>query len=183
MRLTAIALLAAVLAPGPAAGQSPAPITVALTPVVPDSGVSLRWSPKGATVLLKKQLGTLVGSFALGPAGTGPVAVKLARTPGAPHFNTLWVDVNRDGRLNDAEKLSTTPTLIRGSWWSSFTAVVMIPVPAQDGRPASTRRQLPAGRSGMSKTPGSRTHRPHSAGRAAAGISVRPTSAASPRMC
>ena len=139
MRLTAIALLAAVLAPGPAAGQSPAPTTVALTPIVPDSGVSLRWSPKAATVPLKKRVGTLVGSFALGPAGAGPIAVKLARTPGTPHFNTLWVDVNRDGRLSDTEKLTATPTLIRGKWWSTFNAVVMVPIPAEGGRPASTR--------------------------------------------
>jgi thiol-disulfide isomerase/thioredoxin len=123
----------------PATAQAPAPITVSLAPVVPTAGVNLRWSPKGATVVLKHQQGALAGSFILGPVGTRPVTVRLARTPGAAHYNTLWVDLNRDGRLSADEKLSTAPTEVRGKWWSSFDAVITIPIPAEAGRPASQR--------------------------------------------
>jgi thiol:disulfide interchange protein DsbD len=139
MHRTAVALAVMASAAIPAAAQSPAPITVALTPVVPDSGVSLRWSPKGATVRLRHQLGTLIGSFALGPAGTPPIVVKLAKTAGAAHYNTLWVDVNRDGRLTADEKLSAVPNEVRGKWWSSFNAVITVPIPADASHPASTR--------------------------------------------
>lgn len=135
----ALAFVLVAAASRPATAQSPAPIVVSLAPVVPIPGVNLRWSPKGATVVLKHQQGALVGSFALGPTGTRPVAVKLAKTPGATHYNTLWVDVNRDGRLTDDEKLSATPNEVRGKWWSSFDAVITIPIPADADHPASTR--------------------------------------------
>lgn len=116
-----------------------APIAVSLVPVVPTAGVSLRWSPKGATVLLTKAAGTRTGSFLLGPEGAPPIGVKLAKTPGSTHYTTLWVDVNRDGEFSDEEKLTATPTDTRGKWWSSFETVLTVPVPADAGKPASTR--------------------------------------------
>jgi thiol:disulfide interchange protein DsbD len=81
----------------------------------------------GATVALHRQAGALVGRFALGPAGARTVAVKLAKTPGAAHYNTLWIDLDRDGTWSDAEKLTTTPNEVRHKWWSSFDAIVMVP--------------------------------------------------------
>lgn len=128
-----------VLLPFALGAQEPAPLTVSLLPVVPTPGASLRWSPKGETVPLKRTGGTLTGSFALGPAGSRPVLVKLAKTPGEAHYNTLWVDVNRDGKLTDNEKLTIVPKETRGKWWSSFDTVVSVPIAAAPGHPAMTR--------------------------------------------
>lgn len=128
-------------------GKAPVPAThdtaavlAALHPVVPVAGQGLRWSPKGATVALHRSGDALVGSFPLGPAGATPVAVKLAKSAGNAHFNTLWVDVNRDGRLSDDERLTVTPALTRGKWWSSFDTVVAVPLP---GSGAATSRPYP----------------------------------------
>ena len=135
-------VMAAIL-PYAVLAQAPAPITVTFKPVVPTAGVALRWSPKGETVPLVPMAASLMhslsGSFALGPAGSGPIAVRLAKGPGETHYNILWVDVNRDGKLTDNEKLTVTPKEIRGKWWSSFDTIVDIPVPASAGHAATTR--------------------------------------------
>lgn len=117
----------ALLLPITLAAQSPAPIVVHLTPVVPTTGTGLRWSPKGDTVHLWPHGSTLTGAFALGPRGARPIAVRLEKTGGSTHYNTLWVDANRDGRLTTAERLTVEPKLIRGKWWSSFDTVVTVP--------------------------------------------------------
>jgi thioredoxin len=114
-------------------------IVVALHPVVPTAGHGVRWSPKGAAVALHRVGRTLVGSFPLGPKGSRPIAVRLAKAAGNPHYNTLWVDVNRDGRLSADEKLVITPKETRGEWWSSFDTIVNVPVPADKGEAATTR--------------------------------------------
>ena len=121
------------------AQAAPAPIAVRLAPVVPSPGMSLRWSPKGATVLLAPQGGALAGTFPLGPEGSTPIAVKLTKTPGAAHFNTLWIDLNRDGNVTDDERLSAVPGELRGKWWSNFEAVLTIPVTADANGPAAMR--------------------------------------------
>lgn len=123
----------------PASSQAPEPITVALEPVVPAAGVSLRWSPKGFSVLLAHGRDGLNSKFPLGPAGAPPVLVRLAKSPGADRYNTLWVDLNRDGKLTGDEKFSVEPKLIRNEWWSSFDAVIDVPVLADSTHPASTR--------------------------------------------
>lgn len=129
-------LILATLSIAGRAAASQAPITVALVPVVPSTGVNLRWSPKGAIVPLHRRTDAFLGTFTLGPAGTRAVAVKLGKTPGAPHYNTLWIDLDRNGRWSDAERLTITPTLIRGKWWSTFDAVVTVPNAAGgDSRP------------------------------------------------
>ena len=135
--LTPMLLVLAAL-PAPAQ-EAPSPVTIALSPVVPRPGLSLRWSPKGATVALKRQGNALVGRFLLGPNGTRAIAVKLAKMPGAAHFNTLWIDSDRDGKWSTAEKLSTTPNEVRGKWWSSFDAVIAIPVSDSAGAAAAMR--------------------------------------------
>jgi hypothetical protein len=55
----------------------PQTVAVALAPVVPSPGVSLRWSPQGATVALKHRGSALVGMFHLGPNGTRAVAAVV----------------------------------------------------------------------------------------------------------
>jgi thiol-disulfide isomerase/thioredoxin len=115
-------------------------VVVSLHPVVPGTGQGLRWSPKGATVALQPSGDALTGTFPLGSADSPPVAVKLAKGGGSTHFNTLWVDVNRDGRLTDDERLTVTPALTRGKWWSSFDTVIAVPIP---GTGAATSRPYP----------------------------------------
>ncbi len=125
--------------PAALVAQSTSPITATLHPVTPTSGVSVRWSPKGATVPLKLSAGSLAGSFTLGPSGSRPIAVRLAKSPGAPHYNTLWIDVNRDGKLGPGEKLVVEPKLIRGKWWSSFDTIVEVPNESAGPGGATTR--------------------------------------------
>ncbi|MGH7582787.1 MAG: thioredoxin family protein, partial [Gemmatimonadales bacterium] len=117
---------------GQAAAQQPAEFTVALSPVVPPAGTNLRWSPKGAVVALRRDGGALVGAFPLGDSRADSVGVKLDRMQGAAHFDVLWVDTDRNGRWSANERFATTPTLIRGEWWSSFDNVV-VRVPEADG--------------------------------------------------
>lgn len=139
------------LAQAVSADRPPAPpVEVPLAPAAADSPVSLRWSPKGATVPLEAvEDGALEGAFPLGPAGTPPIRVRLERSPGATHVDRLWIDLDRDDVRDDGgdeavdEVLETTPTERRGSWWSSFQATVTIPIPlprtAPEGTPARTR--------------------------------------------
>ncbi len=125
--------------PSALAAQAPAPVSVTLAPVVPAPGMALRWSPKGATVALTLKARMLSGAFPLGPGNAPPIKVQLAKTGGETHYNTLWVDINRDGKLTENEKLTVTPKEIRGKWWSSFDTIVDVPVPAGEGGVASTR--------------------------------------------
>ncbi len=114
-------------------------VTISLAPAAPTHGRTVRWSPKGETVALTETEGMLTGSFPLGPAGTPPVRVRLGRTGGDTHYNTLWIDADRNGRFDAGEQLVATPTLTRGEWWSSFDTVVDIPVPASPGHAATMR--------------------------------------------
>jgi hypothetical protein len=98
-----------------------------LAPQAPDAEHKLGWSPKAATVPLRAQGEALVGTFPLGPDGTPPIAVELARSPGAAHFDRLAIDLDRDGAFGDGERLTTTPKDQRGKWWSSFDAVAQVP--------------------------------------------------------
>ena len=102
-------------------------------------GESLRWSPKGAKVALTKPERALTGSFALGPRGSAPIAVKLEKTANAAHFDVLWIDVDRDGKFGEAEKLTTQPSETRGKWWSSFEAELKVAIPAEGDAKASAR--------------------------------------------
>ncbi len=114
-------------------------VTIALAPAAPTHARTVRWSPKGETVALAETEGMLTGSFPLGAAGTPPVRVRLGRTGGDTHYNTLWIDANRNGRFDAGEELVTTPTLTRGEWWSNFDTVVEVPVSAAPGHAATTR--------------------------------------------
>lgn len=132
MPLTALALLAAVSAPG--ALQDPTPsssFVVDLTPALPSEGARLRWSPKGARVPLSPVPGglgrRLEGHLALGPTGTPPVRVELTRLEGSAHFDVLRLDLDRDGELEGHEVRLCEPSLTRNKWWSSFEAELRVP--------------------------------------------------------
>ncbi|MCY2957297.1 MAG: thioredoxin family protein [Planctomycetota bacterium] len=129
-------LLAAILLP-----QQPTTFTVQLAPSVVGHG-ALRWSPKGASVALVASEQGLTGSFPLGAADAKAVLVRLTKSAGAAHFDQLWLDVDRDFGLAASERLDTIPKEQRGKWWSSFSAVIAVPVKA-DGAVAATTRSYP----------------------------------------
>src|SRR5690606_32911837 len=115
-------------------------VRVRLEPAPADAAGRPRWSPKAAKVELEADGDALVGSFELGPDGAPAVRVRLSKSAGAEYFDELWVDGDRDGEVDDAERLVTTPKEQRGKWWSSFDGEVSIPVPTEEeGGPARTR--------------------------------------------
>lgn len=121
-------------------GQQPEPVHVTLEARTPAAGETLRWSPKGSKVPLAEDGdGTLTGSFALGPKGAAPIKVRLERSAAATHYDVLWVDADRDGTLDDDERLTTEPHEQRGKWWSSFTAELRVPMPPAEDGAAPTR--------------------------------------------
>lgn len=128
-------LFASLLVPQERPAAPPAPVAVRLAPQAPDAEHKLGWSPKAATVPLRAQGDVLVGTFPLGPDGTPPIAVELARSPGAAHFDRLAIDLDRDGAFGDGERLTTTPKDQRGKWWSSFDAVAQVPFAAAAKQP------------------------------------------------
>jgi thiol:disulfide interchange protein DsbD len=64
----------------------------------------------------------------LGPEGTSPIGLLLARRQGSAHFNQLSIDINRDGEFAGTELFETEVSETRNKLWSSFDAVVGIPV-------------------------------------------------------
>lgn len=135
-----IALAATFLVPQqPAAVAPPAPLVAALAPAAAGDKGGPRWSPKGATVPLTLGDQGPTGSFTFGTPDAPAVTVRLQKSAGAAHYDQLWLDTNRDGKLADDEKLTTTPKEQRGKWWSSFTSEIAIPVAAEAGKPATTR--------------------------------------------
>lgn len=129
------------LAAPQAAAQTPTTprIEVALAAKPPAGAERLAWSPKGAKVELAAADRALVGAFALGPAGTLPMAVRLERsTPDAAHFDTLSIDLDRDGKFHATERLVAVPKDQRGKWWSSFEATALVPFAAEGANKART---------------------------------------------
>lgn len=112
-------------------------LEVRLEPRVPTDKQRLRWSPKGAKIQLHEVNGALQGKLHLGPkvdeVQPDPWTLVLEQTPGAKHFDQLWIDLNRDGKRSAPEVLSTQPSEQRGKFWSSFEAVVPIPLPHERG--------------------------------------------------
>lgn len=118
-------------------------VRVQLEPASADAPGGPRWSPKGAKVELVQVDGVLEGSFELGPKGAPAVAVRLSKSGGAEHFDELWLDADRDGAVDDAERLQATPKEQRGKWWSSFSGEVAIAVPADAAGAVSETRPYP----------------------------------------
>ncbi|MEZ5162963.1 MAG: hypothetical protein R2688_04260 [Fimbriimonadaceae bacterium] len=109
-----------------------ADIEAKLKPVSPSAETgSLRWSPKGAQIALKKDGNNLVGSFSLGLKGAKQIQVQLSKSVDAKYFDHLSVDMNRDGKFSEDEVWKTTPSERTGKWWSSF-ATSDVPVPVND---------------------------------------------------
>jgi thiol-disulfide isomerase/thioredoxin len=108
-----------------------AAVTVTLSPGIPDAAGKRRlgWSPYGEKLTLSPAAdGGLSTELVLGPAGTPPIGLELARSPDSKHYDLLRVDFNRDGRFEDAETLRTKPTESRHKLWSTFDTVVDVPV-------------------------------------------------------
>lgn len=105
-------------------------IEVTLAPQLPspEAGLSMKWSPYGQKLPLTEVDGGLEASLTLGPAGTPSIHLRLEKGPGAPHFDRLLIDLNRDGQFDGTELHETTVTENNYKFWSSFDAVVGIPV-------------------------------------------------------
>jgi thiol-disulfide isomerase/thioredoxin len=116
-----------------------APIRVTLEPKAPKPGEALQWSPKGAKVDLHHDGAALTGSFALGPTGTKAVAVRLEHAAGSAHFDTLSIDLDRDGKFSAEERLTTTAKDTRGKWWSNFEATAQVPFAADTKSDANAK--------------------------------------------
>ena len=113
--------------------RSPLPegaVEVALTPQLPDSGSgrSMKWSPYGQQLTLTEADGGMNAQLTLGPDGTAPIDLRLVRGPDAEYFDGLFIDLNRDGEFSDTELHETTVTERNYKYWSSFDAVVGVPI-------------------------------------------------------
>ncbi len=116
--------------PAPSPEEEGPSVAVALTPQVPaeEDGRRLRWSPYGQRLPLVAAEGGLDTELFLGPEGTRSVRLRLARSDGSPRYDRLFIDLDRDGDFGEGERVETTPTEQRGRFWSSFAAVVEVPV-------------------------------------------------------
>ncbi|MBT8397894.1 MAG: thioredoxin family protein [Gemmatimonadetes bacterium] len=103
---------------------------VFLSAQIPDeeAGRTLRWSPYGQQLPLTEADGGMNARLPLGPYGTGPVDLRLVKSAGSQHFDGLFIDLNRDGEFVDTELVRTEVSETNGKLWSSFDAVVGIPV-------------------------------------------------------
>ena len=127
-------LVAACSGEGEAPSESRIPVegevNVVLTAQVPERGSDqwMMWSPYGKQLPLTPTLGGMETLLALGPQGTPPMGVRLSKSQGSTHFDLLGIDLDRDGTFQESEILTTTPTERNYKFWSSFDAVVDIPV-------------------------------------------------------
>ncbi len=114
------------------AGTPAEPETIEVTLIpqlpVPDSDRSMRWSPYGQKLPLTPVNGGMDALLTLGPAGTTPIELRLEKGEGSAHFDLLFIDINRDGQFDATELFQTTVTENNYKFWSSFDAVVGIPV-------------------------------------------------------
>lgn len=113
-------------------------ITIRLSPAVPEGRTGLRWSPKGAKIVLTPTHTGLHGQLPLGPVIDGaepvPTTLELTRSEGAEHYDELWIDHNHDGSRAPAEMQSTQPSENRAKFWSSFQSTLMISLTPDKGQ-------------------------------------------------
>ncbi|MBE0675931.1 MAG: thioredoxin family protein, partial [Bacteroidales bacterium] len=102
--------------------------TVSLRPMVPTDSVSMRWSPKGEKVELKGSGPEWSAELNLGPQESAPVKLLLSATGDNPYPDRLKGDWNRSGSLDDDSVIQIVPKDNRGKIWSSFAAIIDIPV-------------------------------------------------------
>jgi thiol-disulfide isomerase/thioredoxin len=112
-------------------------IHVALTSHSPSEGKGLRWSPKGAKIVLQPVEGRLEGSVAIGPGvmdGRGqvgapnPRAIWLSKSEGAVHVDRMWLDRNGDGKRSGDEQIVLSVSESRGKFWSSGEFTLQLPL-------------------------------------------------------
>jgi len=105
-------------------------VEVVLTPQAPDgdSGRRMMWSPYGQKLPLTEVDGGMNAQLSLGPDGTPPIGLRLVKGLGASHFDQLYIDFDRDGDFTETELHETTVTERNNKYWSSFDAVVEVPV-------------------------------------------------------
>jgi thiol-disulfide isomerase/thioredoxin len=101
---------------------------VSLSPMVPNDSVSIRWSPKGEKLVLTSLGPDLATEFFLGSKELAPVKLLLSKSNDAKYPDMLRGDWNRSGGLEDDSVIRTEPRETRGKIWSSFKAVIDIPV-------------------------------------------------------
>jgi thiol-disulfide isomerase/thioredoxin len=112
-------------------------IEVVMAPQAPDRGSDRRmmWSPYGKQLPLREAEGGMYAELALGAEGTPSIGLRLSMSPDAVHYDRLFIDLDRDCVFTDSELHETTVTESNNKFWSSFDAVVEIPVkdPATGG--------------------------------------------------
>jgi thiol-disulfide isomerase/thioredoxin len=118
---------------GEAADRSPGEkveVEVLLSSQLPDSDSDrvMRWSPYGQQLTLTEVADGMHAKLTLGPEGTPPIDLRLMKGKGSPYFNRLFIDLNRDGDFDPTELHETEVSESRNKFWSSFDAVVGIPV-------------------------------------------------------
>jgi thiol-disulfide isomerase/thioredoxin len=106
------------------------PVEVFLSPQLPDAeaGRAMRWSPYGRQLPLVESDGGMNALLELGPEGTPPVSLRLFKSDGSEYFDRLFVDIDRDGEFAPIEIHETEVSENRNKFWSSFDAVVGVPV-------------------------------------------------------
>ena len=109
-------------------------VEVALTAQLPDpeAGRGMRWSPYGKQLPLTPVDGGMEAELALGPPEANPIRLRLFKSELAQYYDRLYVDINRDGSFDATELLETEPSESRNKFWSSFDAVVGVPVTDPD---------------------------------------------------
>ena len=105
-------------------------IEVILSAQLPDrdAGRGMRWSPYGQQLPLVESNGGMEAFLELGPDGTQPISLRLVKSEGSEFFDGLFIDLNRDGSFDSTELVETEVSESRNKFWSSFDAVVGIPV-------------------------------------------------------
>ncbi len=103
-------------------------VTVHLLPRVPNETTRLHWSPKGEKLPLTQTGNGLETKLFLGRTETSPILLRLEHGEDQRYYDRLLIDQNRNGTFNDDTVITTTLKISRGKIWSSFAAVVNIPV-------------------------------------------------------
>ena len=105
-------------------------IRITLEPQVPSPELrGVRWSPKGEKLKLQAVDEGMVTEIKLGSADLAAMAIRLSKNNGSEYFNTLDLDLNRDGEFGGEmdTSLICKPNETRGKIWSSFSCKLPIP--------------------------------------------------------
>lgn len=106
----------------------PKVIEVHLTPKTPSGKNRLNWSPYGKRHKLIESGNGLETKIYLGPNEPPPILARLEKSNNSRHYDILKIDKNRNGSFEEEEILKTKPNIRREKIWSSFSAIIDIPV-------------------------------------------------------